>query len=128
MSKEMYSMTQRPDKQKSYSVLEAADLLNTSDMEIRRIIGYYKIKHEIVRTKQSRAIMIDYDAFRLVKEIHEQKDKRREEAAKNAELKKQKHEEETDGAEKHPLVKDKRFLSLSYFPNVVPDCFKELEV
>ena len=127
MSKEMYSMTQRPDKQKSYSVLEAADLLNTSDMEIRRIIGYYKIKHEIVRTKQSRAIMIDYDAFRLVKEIHEQKDKRREEAAKNVELKKQKHEEETDGAEKHPLVKDKRFLSLSYFPNVIPDCFKECE-
>ena len=49
------------------------------------------------------------------------------EAAKNAELKKQKHEEETDGAEKHPLVKDKRFLSLSYFPNVIPDCFKECE-
>ena len=36
-------------------------------------------------------------------------------------------EEETDGAEKHPLVKDKRFLSLSYFPNVIPDCFKECE-
>lgn len=36
-------------------------------------------------------------------------------------------EEETDGAEKHPLVKDKRFLSLSYFPNVIPDCFKEVD-
>jgi hypothetical protein len=71
--------------------------------------------------------MLDYDAYRLVKDIHEEKEQRRKEAAKNAELKKQKHEEETDGAEKHPLVKDKRFLSLSYFPNVIPDCFKECE-
>ena len=129
MSKEMYSMTQRPDKQKSYSVLEAADLLNTSDMEIRRIIGYYKIKHEIVRTKQSRAIMIDYDAYRLVKDIHEEKEKRRQEAAERAVIKRQKAEEENgaDDAEAHPLVKDKRFLKLSFFPDVVPDCFKECE-
>lgn len=45
---------------------------------------------------------------------------------KTNKLKKQKHEEETYGSEKHPLVKDKRFLSLSYFSNVVPDCFKEV--
>ncbi len=129
MSKEMYSIPQRPDKQKSYSVLEAADLLNTSDMEIRRIIGYYKIKHEIVRTKQSRAIMIDYDAFRLVKEIHEQKDKRREEAAERAVIRKQKAEEENgaDDASAHPLVTDKRCLNINYWPDIVPDCFKECE-
>jgi hypothetical protein len=129
MSKEMYSMTQRPDKQKSYSVLEAADLLNTSDMEIRRIIGYYKIKHEIVRTKQSRAIMIDYDAFRLVKEIHEEKEQRRKEAAERAVIKRQKAEEENgaDDADAHPLVTDKRWLKLNEWPDVIPDCFKECE-
>ena len=127
MAHDITHYTQRPDVQKFYTVQETADLLNTSCDEVRRIIGYYKVKHEVVITKQSRAIMLDYDAYRLVKDIHEEKEQRRKEAAKNAELKKQKHEEETDGAEKHPLVKDKRFLSLSYFPNVIPECFKECE-
>jgi hypothetical protein len=125
--KEMYSLTQRPDKQKVYTVQETADLLNASDAEVRRIIGYYKIKHEIVKTQRSRAVMIGYDSFRLIKERYEEKQKRREEAAKNAELRKQKHEEETDGADKHPLVTDKRFLNLTFFPDVIPDCFKELK-
>ena len=127
MAHDITHYTQRPDVQKFYSVQETADLLDTSCDEVRRIVLYYKVKHETVRTRQSKAIMLDYDAYRLVKDIHEEKEQRRKEAAKNAELKKQKHEEETDGAEKHPLVKDKRFLSLSYFPNVIPDCFKECE-
>lgn len=123
----MAHYNQRPDVQKFYSVQETADLLDTSCDEVRRIVLYYKVKHETVRTRQSKAIMLDYDAYRLVKDIHEEKEQKRKEAAKNAELKKQKHEEETDGAEKHPLVKDKRFLSLSFFPDVIPDCFKEVE-
>lgn len=127
MAHDITHYTQCPDVQKFYSVQETADLLNTSCDEVRRIVLYYKVKHETVRTRQSKAIMLDYDAYRLVKDIHEEKEQRRKEAAKNAELKKQKHEEETDGAEKHPLVKDKRFLSLSYFPNVIPDCFKEVD-
>jgi hypothetical protein len=127
MAHDITHYNQRPDVQKFYTVQETADLLDTSCDEVRRIVLYYKVKHETVRTKQSKAIMLDYDAYRLVKDIHEEKEQRRKEAAKKAELKKQKHEEETDGAEKHPLVKDKRFLSLSYFPNVIPDCFKECE-
>ena len=127
MAHDITHYTQRPDVQKFYTVQETADLLDTSCDEVRRIVLYYKVKHETVRTRQSKAIMLDYDAYRLVKDIHEEKEQRRKEAAKNAELKKQKHEEETDGAEKHPLVKDKRFLSLSYFPNVIPDCFKEVD-
>lgn len=122
-----FSHTQRPEKQKIYSTEEAAELLNTSCDDIRRIVNYYKIEHEIISTKKSRAIILTYDAVRLVKERYEEKQRRREEAARMAELKKQKHEEEIDGAEKHPLVKDKRFLSLSYFPDVVPNCFKEVD-
>ena len=28
----------------------------------------------------------------------------------------------------HPLVKDDRFFKLSYFPDVIPNCFKECEL
>ena len=52
-----------------------------------------------------------------------------EEAAERAVIKRQKAEEENgaDDAEAHPLVKDKRFLKLSFFPDVIPECFKECE-
>ena len=73
--------------------------------------------------------MLDYDAYRLVKDIHEEKEQRRKEAAERAVIKRQKAEEENgaDDAEAHPLVKDKSFLKLSFFPDVVPECFKECE-
>ena len=122
-----YGTYSKPQTQKIYTTDETAELLNISCDEVRRIVNYYKIEHKIISTKKSRVIILTYDAVRLVKERYEEKQRRREEAARMAELKKQKHEEEIDGAEKHPLVKDKRFLSLSYFPDVVPDCFKECE-
>ena len=127
MAHDITHYNQRPDVQKFYTVQEVADLLETSCDEVRRIIGYYKVKHEIVRTKQSRAIMVDYDSYRLIKDVHEEKDKRREEAAKAALLKAQKAEDETSGAESHPLVKDKRWLKLSEWPDTIPDCFKEVD-
>lgn len=129
MAHDITHYTQRPDVQKFYTVQETADLLDTSCDEVRRIVLYYKVKHETVRTKQSKAIMLDYDAYRLVKNIHEEKEQRRKEAAERAVIKRQKAEEENsaDDAEAHPLVKDKRFLKLSFFPDVVPECFKECE-
>ena len=126
--KRMFTLTQRPDKQKVYTIQETADLLDTSCNEIRRIVNYYKVKHEIVTTKQSRAIVIDYDSFRFVKSVYEKKQKKREDAKKAAQLKAQKPEEDITSAEDHPLVKDKRFLELSYFPDVIPNCFEEEEV
>ena len=74
--KRMFTLTQRPDKQKVYTIQETADLLDTSCNEIRRIVNYYKVKHEIVTTKQSRAIVIDYDSFRFVKSVYEKKQKK----------------------------------------------------
>ena len=129
MAHDITHYTQRPDVQKFYTVQETADLLDTSCDEVRRIVLYYKVKHETVRTKQSKAIMLDYDAYRLVKDIHEEKEQRRKEAAERAVIRKQKAEEENgaDDESAHPLVKDKRFLKLSFFPDVIPECFKECE-
>ena len=124
--KRMFTLTQRPEKQKVYTIQETADLLDTSCDEIRRIVNYYKVKHEIVTTKQSRAIVIDYDSFRLVKEIHEEKEKKKEQAKKAAQLKAQKPEEDTTSAEDHPLVKDKRCLKLSWWPDILPNCFEDM--
>ena len=128
MAHDITHYTQRPDVQKFYTVQETADLLDTSCDEVRRIIGYYKVKHEVVITKQSRAIMLDYDSFRLVKNVYDEKQKRKAAALKATALKKDKPEEETTGAEDHPLVTDKRWLKLNEWPDVIPECFKECEV
>ena len=123
-----FSLTQRPEKQKIYSTEEAAELLNTSCDDIRRIINYYKIDHQIISTKKSRAIIMTYDALKLVAEICKQRIQRREEMARKAENRKQLAEEDlTSEAELHPLVTDKRCLNLNWWPDVVPNCFKELD-
>ena len=126
--KGMFGIFEKPDVQKVYTVQETADLLEASCDEVRKYIVYRNIPHKVIRTKESRAIILDYDAVRLIKEYHEAKLKKREETKKNELLKKQ--SEETAGTEKaedHPLVTDKRCLELSWWPDVVPDCFKECE-
>ena len=127
--KGMFGIYDKPDKQKVYTVQETADLLEASCDEVRKYIVYRNIPHQVIRTKESRAIILDYDAVRLIKEYHEAKLKKREETKKNELLKKQ--SEDAAGAEKaedHPLVTDKRCLKLNWWPDIIPDCFKECEV
>ena len=124
--KGMFGIYEKPEAQKVYTVQETADLLEASCDEVRKYIVYRNIPHKVIRTKESRAIILDYDAVRLIKEYHEAKLKKREETKRNELLKKQK--EETEKAEDHPLVTDKRCLKLSWWPDIIPDCFKELEV
>ena len=123
MAHDITHYTQRPDVQKSYTTQELADLLETSTDKIRNIVSYYHIEHEIVQTKNSRAMLLNYDAVRLVKAYHDQRINDRVKIAKAAE----KPEDETTGAEDHPLVTDKRWLKLNEWPDVIPDCFKELD-
>ena len=127
MGHDITHYTQRPDVQKFYTVQETADLLDTSCDEVRRIVLHYKVKHETVRTRRSRAIMLDYDAYRLVKLHFEEKVKRREEVRKKTELKAQGAEDKTDSAELHPLVTDKRWLKLNEWPDVLPSCLQETD-
>ena len=127
MGHDITHYTQRPDVQKFYTVQETADLLDTSCDEVRRIVLHYKVKHETVRTRRSRAIMLDYDAYRLVKLHFEEKVKRREEARKKAELKAQGAVEGAELAEAHPLVTDKRWFKLNEWPDVLPSCLQETD-
>jgi len=43
------------------------------------------------------------------------------------EVKKIVEEEKKNSEGNHPLVTDKRFLQITYFPDIVPQCFKELD-
>ena len=127
MAHDITHYTQRPDVQKFYTTQEVADLLDTTMNDVSRIVNYYKIPHTTVKANRSRQILLDYDAYRLVKLHFEEKVKWREEAKRKAELKAQGAVEDLELADAHPLVTDKRWLKLNEWPDVIPDCFKECE-
>lgn len=117
-----WSYTSKPDIQKVYTTREVADLLNISDGMVRGIVNYHGLDQQIVITKNSRAAVYTYDTVRQIKEIHEAREKKMKVAEQQKLIKNMETDEE---AALHPLVKDKRFLKLSYFPETVPNCFEE---
>ena len=118
--KGMFSVTQRPEIQKIYTVQEIADLLETSCETVRNITNHYKVEHKIESTKKSRAAIYTYDAMRQIEAYYKERQRKA--------IKKTKKVEEVteviEGAELHPLVTDKRCLKLSWWPDIVPECFK----
>lgn len=123
--KDKYLWTQRPEVQKVYTTKEVAELLDTSEAIVRGIVQYHHLDQSIVSTKSTRAAIYSYDTVRQIKEIHEARCKRinvNEQKRRLAELE---EKEMTELEEQHPLVIDKRFLKLNYFPETVPSCFEE---
>lgn len=122
MNKDMYSLTQRPEVQKVYTTQEIAFLLDISEFHVRNIVSYYKIEKDIVQSKSKRIAVYSYDNVRLIKQHWlTRKDKKEQQK-----IKPQKTQYVFNEAD-HPLVKDKRCLDFKYWPDVVPDCFKECE-
>jgi hypothetical protein len=120
-----YSLTQKPEIDRIYTVHEIAELFECSDDVVRNISFRLDIPHTYTTKNKARVTIYPYGSLRFFKNYFDARAKKRNETA----LKKVTliREEETDGAENHPLVKDKRFLKLSFFPDVIPECFKECE-
>jgi len=116
---DMYS---KPDTQKIYTTQEVADLLDVSITHVRRIARLSNVEFTFVTMNRARNMVFNYDAVRLMQYYWKKNCKDRVKVAK----KKTEPEEETDGAD-HPLVFDKRCLKLAFWPDVIPDCFKECE-
>lgn len=124
-AKDKYFYTSKPDVQKVYTTEEVAELLEVSTAIVRSIVVYNNLDQKVLPTDKGRRAYYTYDTFRQIKAIHENKLKKRNAFIKNQQNK-QTETNEAD-ADAHPLVKDKRFLNLSFFPDVIPDCLKELE-
>ena len=120
-----YSLTQNPEIDRIYTVHEIAELFECSDNVVRNISFRLDIPHTYTTKNKARVTIYPYGSLRLFKNYFNARAKKRNETA----LKKVTliREEETTGAEDHPLVTDKRCLNLNWWPDVVPDCFKECE-
>lgn len=120
-----YSLTQKPEIDRIYTVHEIAELFECSDNVVRNISFRLDIPHTYTTKNKARVTIYPYGSLRLFKNYFDARFKKRNETA----LKKVTpiREEETTGAEDHPLVTDKRCLDFNYWPDVVPVCFKECE-
>jgi hypothetical protein len=123
-----YSLTQKPEIDRIYTVHEIAELFECSDDVVRNISFRLDIPHTYTTKNKARVTIYPYGSLRLFKNYFDARAKKRNETA----LKKVTliREEETDGADDadaHPLVTDKRCLNINYWPDVIPDCFKECE-
>ena len=124
MAHDITHYTQRPDVQKVYTTHEIADLLEISTTLVRNIASYYHIEYQIVQTGHSRAMMFTYDGVREIKARYEARLNKK----KQSLVKIERTPEENEKLEDHSLVTDKRYLSLNYWPDVIPNCFEEEEV
>ena len=124
---DLQDMYSRPEKQKVYTTQEAADLLGVSVTHLRRIARQANIEFSFVAINRARNMVFNYDAVRLMQAYWKKNCSDRAKVAK-ATVKNTEPEEDEISCTDHPLVTDKRFLKLSYFPDVVPNCFEEEEV
>ena len=123
-----YSLTQKPEIDRIYTVHEIAELFECSDNVVRNISFRLDIPHTYITKNKARVTIYPYGSLRLFKNYFNARAKKRNETAlKKVTLIREEETTDAEDATAHPLVKDKRFLKLSFFPDVIPDCFKECE-
>ena len=118
-----FGIVQKPTVEKLYSTEEIALLLDCTTAIIRNIVSYYHISCEkVIKHKSARRAMYSYEAYKLIKNYRENKRK-----YKTMPVMTDSNFEGVTAFEDHSLVTDKRCLDLNYWPDVIPDCFKECE-
>lgn len=118
-----FGITQKPTEQRFYTTEEIAKLLKCSTAVIRNITSYYHIDcDKKVRDKSARRSLYSYEAFKRIKEHREARLSKKKQIFVN-----ERTPEEIAALEDHSLVTDKRCLDLNYWPDIIPDCFKECE-
>lgn len=108
-----------------YTTKQVAELTGVSVSCVSNIALRYKIEKKVVIAEKARVAYFSKESLEQFRNIlDEMQDKRAKWEQKKAEA----QAAELEEAETlHPLVKDKRCLNLNWWPDVVPNCFKEID-
>ena len=113
----------RATEENNYTTKELAQLLGTTSSCISNIAIRYNIPKKVLIAEKARVAYFSKDSLEKFRNIlDEMQDKRTKWEQKKTEATAALEEAET----LHPLVTDKRCLNLNWWPDVVPECFKEL--
>jgi predicted transcriptional regulator len=113
----------RATEENNYTTRQLAELLGTSSSCISNIAIRYNIPKKVLIAEKARVAYFSKESLEKFRNIlDEMQDKRAKWKQKKTEAAAALEEAET----LHPLVTDKRCLNLNWWPDVVPECFKEL--
>ena len=120
--REKWVYTQRPENERLFLASDMAAALGITDPCFYALAK--KLDLGSIRKPDGRGHNVMYFTHDALKRCEEEL-KRREDAEKT---KRKIVRVELEAAQaEHPLVTDERFLKLSYFPDVVPACFEEVD-
>ena len=115
----------RATEENNYTTKQLAELLGTSSSCISNIAIRYNIPKKVLIAEKARVAYFSKESLEQFRNIlDEMQDKRAKWEQKKTEATAALEEAEA----LHPLVTDKRCLNLNWWPDVVPECFKECEV
>lgn len=111
----------KPENERLFCVSEVGQIAGCSNATVHRIAKMLKIQARIYKSKNSRASYFSYEEMKLIEENYNKhgNDYREMKATTPFSV--------SYEPEDHPLVKDKRCLNLSWWPETVPVCFQECE-
>ena len=120
--REKFNYTQRPENSRLFLAAEMANALEVTLPTFYALMKKLDLDNELVKDARGRMVLVfSHDALARCREELE-----RRENAENAKRETVRAELEAAQAE-HPLVTDPRCLKFSYWPDVVPACFKECD-
>ena len=105
-----------PEQSREFTSKELSKMLGMTTTQINYIAKKYNL-NQIIRGRKA---YYDYYAYKQIEFILKMRALKVEVTKKD--LKKLCESSETE-EDQHPLVIDKRFLQLGFFPDVVPNCF-----
>ena len=115
--------TNKTPVQDLFTTKEVAELAGCSTATVNAASNEFQIYKIVKPTNNSRkAYYPKESADKIIDIIQCRRDRRYKDAKKAA----QQTTEETTPEELHPLVTNKEFLKLNVWPDVVPECFKEI--
>lgn len=101
-----------------FNTTEIARILNISICSVTKFTRILKLNPEIV-SGRTHAYLFNWHQFKQLEKY----------VANNKKIQALRRDKNTlnEDAQEHPLVTDKRCLNLYYWPDVIPDCFKDME-
>ena len=114
-----YSAHDIPEKQRYFTTREICEITGKSDNTVRKVARLLGIDYEIRPVGNQRNAYFSWlqkQKFVEYFKQHKSEKKIKEELVTSDESQKD-----------HPLVKDVRCLQFSYWPDTVPNCFKDLD-
>ena len=115
----------RATEANNYNTKQLAELLGISSSCVNNIAIRYNIPKKVLIAQNARVAYFSKDSLEKFRNILDEMQNKR---AKWEQKKAETTAAELEEAEAlHPLVTDKRWLKLNEWPDIVPDCFKELD-